>query len=95
MAKPDTPDTPEHSPEVVAAIPLGEWMTQMMARDAQMWEQLNQRDNQMQGQLLELFSQLLSANSVDKVVMSGFDEMAFSPADGTARQLGCAGPRAA
>ncbi|WP_298093420.1 hypothetical protein [uncultured Sphingomonas sp.] len=68
-------NTPPDAPEVLAAIPLGEWMNQMMARDNQMWEQLNRRDNDMQKQLLELFSQLLAANSVDRVVVSGFDEM--------------------
>lgn len=83
-------NTPPERPEVVTAIPLGEWMTQMMARDNQMWEQLNQRDNQMQGQLLELFSQLLDANSVDRVVVSGFDEMGklLKEQLGPLRQLG-------
>lgn len=72
-------NTPSDEPaKVQVGVPLGEWMTRMMERDNQMWDQLNQRDNRMQDQLVTLFSRMLDANSVDQVLVHGFTEMTKS-----------------
>jgi hypothetical protein len=65
---------PNDPTEVQVAIPLGEWMTAMMDRDNQMWEQLNNRDDRVLGEVLKLVSQVIEANSIDHVVARGFDE---------------------
>ena len=87
MAKNTPPDEPA---EVYATIPLGEWMTQMMERDNQMWEKLNSRDDKVMGEVLKLVSQVLDANSIDHVVFRGIDEASKQLKDymGPMRSLG-------
>lgn len=87
MANKTPPDEP---PKVYTAIPLGEWMTQMMERDNQMWEKLNSRDDKVMGEVLKLVSQVLDANSIDHVVFRGIDEASKQLKDymGPLRSLG-------
>lgn len=47
----------------------------MVARDQAMWDQLTNRDSLLQDRMLELFSRLLDANSIDRVLVTGFTEI--------------------
>ena len=71
---PDKP--PEKNAQALATeLALAQLFTQMVDRDQQMWQRLSERDSQLQGQMVGLFSQLLQANSVDRVLVKGFHEV--------------------
>jgi hypothetical protein len=62
----------------------------MITRDQQMWQQLTQRDNVLQDQLMELFSRMIETNAVDRVLSHGFGEVSeqLSAQLAPLRQLG-------
>lgn len=73
MAK--SPSESEGAPSGVDAA-IAELWTQMVTRDQMMWEQLTQRDTELQGRMIELFSRLLETNNMDRVLVHGFSELA-------------------
>lgn len=54
---------------------IAELWRQMVSRDELMWQQLTQRDTELQGRMIDLFSRLLEANSVDRVLANGLGEL--------------------
>lgn len=64
------------SPEGASNPAVAELYRVMVARDQAMWDQLTQRDSALQDRMLDLFSRLLEANSIDRVLVKGFDEIA-------------------
>lgn len=64
-------DEPPKATEAAVA----ELWRQMVSRDELMWQQLTQRDTELQGRMIDLFSRLLEANSVDRVLANGLGEL--------------------
>lgn len=54
---------------------IAEVMSQVVTRDQVMWEQLTRRDTELQGRMMDLFSQLLGTNSLDRVLANGLGEL--------------------
>jgi hypothetical protein len=68
---PSGSDEPPRSTDAAIA----ELWRQMVSRDELMWQQLTQRDTELQGRMIDLFSRLLEANSVDRVLANGLGEL--------------------
>ncbi|MDQ0564390.1 hypothetical protein QO004_006208 [Rhizobium mesoamericanum] len=64
-----------NKPEGASDPAIAELYRLMVARDQLMWEQLTQRDSTLQDRMMDLFSRLLEASSVDRVLVSGFTEI--------------------
>ncbi len=64
------------SPEAANDPAIAELYRLMVSRDQMMWEELTKRDSALQDRMMELFSRLLEASSVDHVMVSGFTVIA-------------------
>jgi hypothetical protein len=71
---PRNPSGSDDSPNGTEAA-IAELWRQMVTRDELMWQQLTQRDTELQGRMIDLFSRLLEANSVDRVLANGLGEL--------------------